>query len=49
VSQVPFAHIRVTVPADSTRKAVIDLMAKYCAADGEAFERVSPDSNLYQL
>jgi hypothetical protein len=32
--------VAVTVPADPARKAFIDLMAKFCAADGEAFEKV---------
>jgi hypothetical protein len=33
--------VAVTIPADPARKAFIDLMAKFCAADGEAFEKVN--------
>jgi hypothetical protein len=34
------ADVVVTVPHDATQRALIDLMAKYCATDGDAFERV---------
>jgi hypothetical protein len=35
------ADVVVTVPHDAAQRALIDLMAKYCATDGDAFERVS--------
>jgi hypothetical protein len=36
--------VAVLMPADPARKALIDLMAKFCAADGEAFEKVRASS-----
>ena len=35
------ACIRVVMPTDMQRKVLLDVMAKYVAADGESFEKVS--------
>jgi len=32
--------ITITLPEDPERQALIDLVAKFTAADGEAFEKV---------
>lgn len=41
------AHIIVTEPEDATQRALIDLVAKYVATDGEAFEKVILLFNIY--